>query len=138
MDTALFNGRTIMKDVILNRFTLFLLMVISVSASAQTVYDARRQLMNSIVTGTCGAMAIMGGEIAQANAQGMRQAAVKIRLGKIPDANGQPYENTPDVLNLLYATVDRVYAQDARTPDEGQVIARQLCTQYMLLNMGDQ
>lgn len=103
----------------------------SVSANAQTVYDARRQMMNSIVTQSCNVFAQIGDLIAQANGKGMRRAAVKAKLAKAPDAQGQPFENNPDALNLIYAVTDAVYAQGAKTSEEGEVIGRQVCTQTL-------
>jgi hypothetical protein len=120
-----------MRNIVLVKSTLFLLMLISVSANAQTVYDARRQLMNSIVTQSCNAFAQMGDVIAQANGKGIRRATVKAKLAKAPDAQGQPFENNPDALNLIYAITDAVYAQGAKTSEEGEVIGRQVCTQTL-------
>ena len=105
--------------------------LISVSAGAQTVYDARRQLMNSMVAQSCSALAQVGDMIAQANGKGVRQAAIKAKLPSIPDAQGQPIGNNPDMLNLLYAITDAIYAQKAKTGEEGAVIGRQVCTQTL-------
>lgn len=111
--------------------TLFLLILISASASAQTVYDARRQFFGAMTDQVCTSYAGVGSNVAQANAKGMKRATVKGRLSKATGADGRPLTQNPDALNLMFAIVDAVYEQGAKTDEEGSVIGRQICTQAM-------
>lgn len=113
------------------KFVAAAIWLTSVSVNAQTVYDARSQLMNSIITQSCNQFAQLGDVIAQANGKGIRRETVKAKLAQAPDAQGQPLGNNPDALNLMYAITDAVYAQGAKTNEAGEVIGRQVCTQTL-------
>ncbi|WP_414451821.1 hypothetical protein AB4851_24750 [Burkholderia sp. 22PA0099] len=125
-DARLFNLGTILK-----KSTLFVLVLISTSASAQTVYDARRQFFGAITDQACTVYAEVGGAVAQANAKGMKRATAKARASRAVGADGRPLTQNPDALNLTFAIIDAVYAQSAKTDEEGSVIGRQICTQTM-------
>ncbi|HGO6124563.1 TPA: hypothetical protein ACK3RK_003061 [Burkholderia cepacia] len=101
------------------------------AAHAQTVYDARRQFFGALTDQACTQFAQVGGVVAQANAKGMKRATVKAKLSHVVGADGRPLTQNPDALNLTFAIADAVYAQGAKTEEEGNVIGRQICTQTM-------
>jgi hypothetical protein len=120
-----------MRNIVRSKSTLLLLALISVSASAQTVYDARRQFFGALTDQTCTWYAGIGAGLARANAKGMKRATAKARLSNAVGADGRTLAQNPDALNLAFAIIDAVYTQGAKTDEEGSVIGRQICTQTM-------
>ncbi|MEQ5837951.1 hypothetical protein N0A02_00670 [Paraburkholderia acidicola] len=133
-DVRFSNRGTTMRNVVRSKSIFFLLALVGASASAQTVYDARRQLFGAITDQACAVYAGVGGAVAQANAKGMKRATAKARASRAVGADGIPLTQNPDALNLTFAIIDAVYEQGAKTDEEGSVIGRQICTQTMAMD----
>ncbi|WP_133116846.1 hypothetical protein [Paraburkholderia acidicola] len=133
IDVRFSNRGTTMRNIVQSKTTLLLLALISASAGAQTVYDARQQLFGVITDQACAVYAEVGGAVAKANAKGTKRATVKARASRAVGADGRPLTQNPDALNLTFAIIDAVYEQGAKTDEEGNVIGRQICTQTMAI-----
>jgi hypothetical protein len=119
----LFNRGTTVK-----KSTFLLLALISTSASAQTVYDARRQLFGSLAESTCTLIGYSGQDALKEKNKG---ASAEQAKEKVTRAIQQKYQGNRDLMNMGWATTDQVYARPVKTWQEANEIGYEYCMHYM-------
>lgn len=105
-----------------------LLVLASTIADAQTGYDVRSQVLNSITSAVCDKIGEDGRSFVQLRNKGISQEKLKMNLSQL--AEQHPDQINSDRLNLEFTIVDVIYARRIKSEDGGYLAGKQLCLQY--------